>query len=171
MSADIRIDVRPYVATELEGRVLRDSTGKPILEPGPTANLRDRTRWVIALNKLLGKSDGPLTVRVVVERPKAARSQQANSYLWAVVYPVLLDGLRQIALDAGEQSPVRSVEHLHEICKATFLPAVELPGGLRDRPTTTTLDTAAFARYVDAIVRYGAERGIYVPPATHEGIA
>lgn len=81
MSDAVRIDVRPYVAAELEGRLLRDPTGKPILEPGPTANLSDSTRWVIALNRLLGKSDGPLTVRVVVERPKAARGKSANSYL------------------------------------------------------------------------------------------
>lgn len=168
MSDAVRLDLRPFISVELEGHVYRDATGRPTLTHGPTA--RESVRWLTGLGKALGKWDR-VAVRVTLERQKATRSQEANSYLWAVVYPVLLDGLRQIALDAGEESPVRSCEHLHEICKATFLPAVELPGGLKDRPTTTTLDTAAFAAYVDAIVRYGAERGIYVPTATHEGMA
>ena len=167
VSGEVNIDVRSYVSAELEGRLVREADGRPVLEPGPAGNLRDRTRWVMALNRILGKGSGPMTVRVVVERPKAKRSNDQNAYLWAVVYPVLFDGLRQIALDAGEECPVRSVDHLHTIGKQTFLPVVELPGGLRDRPTTTTLSTAEFAAYVNELVRYGADRGIYIPPASH----
>lgn len=168
MSGDIRLDVRPFVAAEVVGEIVRGVNGRPDLRPAPGS--KSEVRWVSALARLLGKAER-VRVDVRLEREKPTRSLAANAYAWAVVYPTLYEGLRQIALDAGEECPVRSIEHLHEICKATFLPAVELPGGLRDRPTTTTLDTAAFARYVDAIVRYGAERGIYVPPATHEGIA
>lgn len=164
----VAIDVRPYVSLDAEAEILRGSGGRPELRPA--RGIKAEARWLSGLARLLGKADS-VRVTLHLEREKPRRSLQANSYLWAVAYPVLLDGLRQIALDAGEECPVRSVEHLHEICKATFLPAVELPGGLKDRPTTTTLDTSAFARYVDAIVRYGAERGIWVPPATHEGIA
>lgn len=168
MSAGVAIDVRPFVSVEAEARIIRSPSGVPDL--GPLPGLKASARWLSGLARILGKAD---QVRVVVriEREKPRRSQQANAYLWAVVYPALLDGLRQIAMDAGEECPVRSLEHLHEICKATFLPAVQVAPGLVDRPTTTTLDTAQFAAYVNALVGYGAERGIWVPPAGHEGSA
>lgn len=164
----VQIDVRPFISLEAEAQIVRAASGIPELRSLP--GVKASARWLSGLARLLGKAD---QVRVVVriEREKPRRSQQANAYLWAVVYPVLLDGLRQIAMDAGEECPVRSLEHLHEIGKATFLPAVQVAPGLVDRPTTTTLNTAEFAAYVNALVGYGAERGIWVPPSTHEGSA
>lgn len=167
MSAGVAIDCRPFIAVELEAQITRPA-GVPTL--GPVPGLKASARWLAALARILGKAE---QVRVVVriEREKPRRSQQANAYLWGVAYPVLLDGLRQIAMDAGEECPIRSLEHLHEVGKATFLPAVKVAPGLVDRPTTTTLNSAEFAAYVNALIGYGAERGVWIPPATHEGSA
>lgn len=169
MSGDIRLDVRPFVAAEVVGEIVRGVNGRPDLRPAPGS--KSEVRWVSALARLLGKAER-VRVDVRLEREKPTRSLAANAYAWAVVYPTLYEGLRQIALDAGEECPVRSIEHLHEICKATFLPPAEVGTlGLQDRPTTTTLNTAQFAAYVNAIVQYAAERGIWIAPATHEGSA
>lgn len=164
----VAIDVRPYVSLDAEAEIVRAAGGRPELRPA--RGIKAEARWLSGLARLLGKADS-VRVTLHLEREKPRRSLQANAYLWAVAYPVLLEGLRQIALDAGEECPVRSVEHLHEVCKATFLAPVSVAPGLVDRPTTTTLSTAEFAAYVNKLVGYGAERGIWIPPATHEGSA
>lgn len=157
MTDTIDIDHRPAPVLDQPARVEIDAKGRPYLLPQAPA------RWHGALLRLKGQ-----LVRVTVARLKSRRSTKQNAYLWAVAYPHVLEGLRALALDAGEVCPVRDVTHLHTLMKHRFLsvPPVKVGGeAFRDEPTTTTLDLEGFSTYVSAIHAWAAQRGIYVPAA------
>lgn len=132
------------------------------VEPGDPPTLRPVgvMGWRV-LRRFVGQN-----VVVRVERPKAVRSNAANAYLWGVVYPDVLEGLRELAQAHGERCPFVTTDDLHEACKFMFLGTrvVELPGaGQVEVPsTTTTLTTAQFSVYVDKIIRWAGERAIPV---------
>lgn len=152
----INIDYRGEVLTEVSARVVMDEKGKPRLEPlsGTTAT------WYAALGRHAGK--GPL--RVVLARVNERRSAAQNRLLWKV-YEDILGALRELATDVGEQCPFRSAEEIHEAMKHLFIgPSVrrfhdqdyEVP------PTSTTLDTGQFSRFINSIAAYWAQRKVYV---------
>ncbi|HKP75326.1 MAG TPA: hypothetical protein VJT67_07260 [Longimicrobiaceae bacterium] len=152
---EINIDYRGEVLDELSGRVVVED-GRPRLEPLPGT----AARWRVILDRHAGR--GPL--RVVLSRVNERRSAAQNRLLWKV-YTDVLGALRERAADIGERCPFPDEEALHEAMKFLFIGATvnrfdgreyEIP------PTSTTLDTAQFSRFVNAIAAYWAERGIYV---------
>ena len=171
----IDIDLRPDAAIECYARVEadalppeveRDASGKPErmrLGAGrPRLVIESPARWLAALSRLVGQR-----VRLQLWREKKRRTLAQNKLLWGTVYPVVLAGLREIALDAGEQCPFRDVDALHEALKYRHLSAsiVRVAGEEWEiPPSTTRLTTEQFSAYVEAICRWAAAKGIYVPP-------
>jgi hypothetical protein len=138
---------------------------RPVLVP------LDPQAWLSALGRIVGQF---VTVRI--ERPKLRRSLAQNAYLWSVVYPDVLSGLRELAVNVGEECPFPDVDELHIAMKYMVLglDVVRIPGTDQklERPsTTTTLTTAQFANYIDTIVRWAGERGIPVRAAGEEVVA
>jgi hypothetical protein len=157
MTDTIDIDRRPSPVLDQPARVDLDPAGKPCIVPQSPA------RWHAALLRVKGQ-----LVRVTVARLRSRRSGPQNAYLWSTVYPHVLEGLRALALDAGEVCPVRDDSHLHRLMKHRFLsaPPVRLGGeDFTDEPTTTQLDIEEFSAYVSAIQAWAAQRGVYVPAA------
>jgi len=93
-----------------------------------------------------------------IRREQRARTQSQNRYLWGVVYATL-------AAWSGHEA-----EELHEYLKAQFLPGRErdLPNGetITVPPSTTHLRVEEFAAYIDRIMRWAAEQGVYIPEAS-----
>lgn len=154
MSDAVDIDKRPHVQLELAARVALGSNCT-VLEP-----VNSKT-WSPALEALLGE-----VVSVTVTRAKRTRSGLQNNYLWGMVYPDVLSGLRELAVNAGGVCPFISANDLHEAMKYMVLglEVITLPGaGTLARPSTTTkLDSAQFSDYVSRIIRWAGERGISV---------
>lgn len=163
MKDTVSLDAKPTKEESFSAKVA-EREGRPVIVP------YDQAAWIRTLAKLKG-----LDVVVKIDRPKKTRSLQANAYLWAVVYPDVLDGLRELAVAAGEKCPFKDVDELHEAMKYMVLgvEVVEVPGvGTLERPsTTTTLTTGEFARYVDTIIRWAGERGIPVRQPGEEIVA
>lgn len=94
-------------------------------------------------------------VRVSVKRERVARTLSANRYYFGVVLATLAEW-------SGHDP-----EELHEFMKQSHLGwrSRELPSGLgySVRPSTATLTVEEFARYVDNVVKWAAEQGVYVP--------
>jgi hypothetical protein len=158
----IDIDLRPDVGVELEARVEGDAAGEGVIVPAAAK------RWLKELKALIGED-----VRVTLRRWKKRTAKQ-NRYLWGVVYAVLLDGLRKLALEAGEVCPFDSDEDLHEAMKHRFLgitlvtflgESIELP------PSTAKLSTRQFSGYVEGIARWAASLSIFIPPPNYEEAA
>jgi hypothetical protein len=152
----VNIDYRGEVLDELSGRVVVGDDGRPRLEPQPGT----AARWRVVLTRHAGR--GPL--RVVLSRVNERRSAAQNRLLWRV-YTEVLSALRERAAELGERCPFPDEEALHEAMKYLFIGATvsrfdgreyEIP------PTSTTLDTGQFSRFVGAVAAYWAERGIYV---------
>ncbi len=97
-------------------------------------------------------------VRVSVGRVQSGRSLSQNKYLWAVVYGTLSEW-------SGHEP-----EELHEFCKDKFLPSEEkrLPNGevMVRPPSTKSLTVEEFSKYVDEVVRWASQQGVYVPEAS-----
>jgi hypothetical protein len=155
----IDIDNRPDVGVDLQGRVEADAAGEGVLVPEAAR------RWLKELKALIGED-----VRITLRRWKK-RTVRQNAYLWGVVYAVLLDGLRKLALEAGETCPFDSDEDLHEAMKHRFLgitvvtflgESIELP------PSTAKLSTRQFSGYVEGIAQWGASLAIFIPPPNYE---
>jgi hypothetical protein len=122
MAELIDIDSKPTVAHEFAANVVNDG-GRPRLVPS------DAGKWLATLSKLSGP------VKVTIERPKKTRSQEASNYTWGVVYVDALAGLRQIAMDAGEECPFKNAEEFHSAMKYLCygMEQVKLPGGVTVR--------------------------------------
>lgn len=166
MAADpdvIDIDQRPYIPIEFYGRV-------DVVDGRPVIVMANPSLWLATLSKLVG------VVKLTLQRPRKRRSQEANAYMWACVYPDLLEGLRKMAFDAGPiiedgvtypaRCPFEDVDELHEGMKYLFfgVDVVKLPGGgMIERPKRTkTLDSKQYSLFVDFVKDFAAERGIYV---------
>lgn len=103
---------------------------------------------------------------VTIERRKKKRSHPQNRYMWAVVIPIVKQGL----IDAGwEREKVNNSEVVHELLKSMFCPKREVinhaTGEVLELPaTTTSLTTTQMMEYFEDIQRWGAEfLGIYIP--------
>lgn len=136
--------------------MVKDEKGKPRLEPLPGMT----ARWYAVLSRHAGK--GPL--RVVLSRVNERRSAAQNRLLWKV-YTDVLGALRERATELVERCPFPDEEALHEAMKYLFIgPTVNRFDGREYEipPTSTTLDTGQFSRFINAIAAYWAERSVYV---------
>lgn len=136
--------------------MVQDERGRPRLEPLPGQS----ARWYAVLARHVGKG----SLRVVMSRVNERRSAAQNRLLWKV-YADVLGALKERATEIGERCPFPDEEALHEAMKHLFIGAtVERFDGLEYEipPTSTTLDTGQFSRFVNAIAAYWAERGVYV---------
>ena len=107
----------------------------------------------------------PYGMEVIVKKHKSSRSLSQNSLYWK-----WLDLIRlHIADSTGN---IFSAGELAEWFKAKFLPAriVEINGEANPcRRTTTKLNTADMAAYLDSIDRYCVESlGLYLPQPGQE---
>ncbi len=107
----------------------------------------------------------PLGMEVAIKPHKSSRSLQQNNLYWK-----WLDIIRMHIADSTGK--IFSAEELAEWFKAKFLPAriVEIDGeAIPCRRTTTKLNTAEMAAYLDAIDRYCIDSlGLYLPQPGQE---
>jgi len=159
MPADaVNIDSRPDVAVEMPCRV------EPVEGASRLIPL-DKPRWRAVLRRLEGKT---VTVRVI--RTKKRTSPQ-NAYLWGVVYVDILEGLRALAEENGEEPAFTTDEDLHEAMKWLFLRVkVVLPGGeMIERPgDSRNLTMERFSEFVSDIKRWAYGYGIPIREAGEE---
>jgi hypothetical protein len=98
---------------------------------------------------------GELEVNIIIEQRKKKRSNNQNSYLWGVVYPIVRDCLKN-------QGWVLSLDEVHEFCKGKFnrkdivdVDTGELLGSYGG--STSELDTFSFNEYFESIIRWVSE--------------
>jgi len=110
----------------------------------------------------------PVGMEVEIKPHKSSRSLNQNRTYWMWIDLIRL----HIADSTGN---IFSSEELAEWFKSKFLPAriVEIDGeGIPCRRTTTKLNTADMAAYLDAIDRYCVQSlGLYLPQPGQEGVA
>jgi hypothetical protein len=95
---------------------------------------------------------------------KKTRSNDQNSYLWGVVYPMI----RQHIIDSTGDN--FTSEEIHEAMMAKFLdakPKIVLDEVVLVR-STKKLSTVEFIEYVGAIQQYFAEQGLIIPDPNEE---
>ena len=98
---------------------------------------------------------------IVTIKSTKKRSSDQNQYYWAVVVPMVYDGLRAAGFDA-----VRNKEDAHEIMKSLFLKITEEKGDIRIERvmSTTKLTTIGFAEYLLNIFTWAIDYlGITIP--------
>ena len=92
---------------------------------------------------------------VTVEREKSKRSNNANAYLWGVVYKLI------------SEHTGHSENELHSIYSRMFLPPkfityngkeIKLPTG------TSNLDKLEFMKFTDQVIAEASSMGIVIPP-------
>lgn len=154
----IDLDVEDEIGISVEGRVI-----------GREFKPRVPFLWERALDGLDGQD-----VRITLARRKL-RTPRANSYLWSAVYPFLLDGLRELALNAGEVCPFKDKKAVHRAMKHRFRDvlgtavSVFLGEEFPDEPTTR-VSGPRFHRYIEHLTLWAAERGISIPQPHEYGL-
>lgn len=151
--AVINIDTRPDIAIEMPCRVEQDEGSEARLVP------LNKSRWRAVVSRLVGRT---VTVRII--RTKA-RTLPQNAYLWGVVYVDVIEGLRALAEDAGEQPVFSTAEELHEAMRWLHLRRqTVMPGGeVIDIPGRSSILTMEqFAEFVSRIIAWAAGYGIEV---------
>lgn len=98
---------------------------------------------------------------------RKTRSNQQNAYLWGVVYPAVLLGLK----DAGWE--ITHEEQVHEYCKQAFAAREVInkdTGEVLSLPSSTArMQTAEFNVYVDKIKAFAREYlNITIPEPNEE---
>lgn len=98
---------------------------------------------------------------------RKTRSNQQNAYLWGVVYPAVLLGLK----DAGWE--ITHEEQVHEYCKQAFAAREVInkdTGEVLSLPSSTArMQTAEFNVYVDKIKAFAFEYlNITIPEPNEE---
>jgi hypothetical protein len=97
---------------------------------------------------------------------KSSRTLAQNSYYWGVVLPNVQAGL----LEAWGES--LAADEAHELCRRAFLTRPiynRNTGAIQSRVplSTTKLDTAEFADYLEKIIKFAAEQlGTQIPEAS-----
>lgn len=89
------------------------------------------------------------------------RSHQANAYYWAVVVPLVYDGLREAGFDS-----VRTLEDTHEVIKSLFLKVKQESNGMEIEriKSTTELNKESFGDYLDQISAWAYDYlGVNIP--------
>ena len=104
-------------------------------------------------NLLQSLEDGTYTV--TIKKASRRRSNDQNEWLWGVIYPAVLAGLR----DQGWE--ITDVEQVHELCKAHFASQdVVNPhtGEVVTLPSSTAkMSVTDFSVYVDKIRAFAAD--------------
>lgn len=153
----LSLDSRGEVSSTLWARIAEDADGRPRLEAAPG----QVGRWNAVLKRHAGK--GP--IRLTLSRQSSRRSSGQNRLLWGVVYPQILEGLREQALERNMDCPFANVEQLHEALKHRFLGATVVRWGAESfklPPSTVVLSIEAFSVYVRQVVEQAAKWGCYV---------
>ena len=105
----------------------------------------------------LAKVEGRRVIESI-KREQTGRTMSQNRYYWGVVLAVLSEW-------SGHES-----EELHEHLTDKFLARDQktLPSGEVMTPArrTSTLTIEEFSAYVDRVVRWAAEQGVYIPEAS-----
>ena len=112
----------------------------------------DRQRAHIAIDK----AELPLKVTL---RKGGRRSTEQNAYLWGCCYETILEhGLK-------EQGWTNEDLHIYLLGEHFGWETIEGFGRRRQRPikTSSGLNKAEFADYIDFIHRKAAEMGVYIP--------
>ena len=110
------------------------------------------------LRAYLRRLDGQ-RVRLTVTKASEKRSLRANGYLWDVCYGAIAEWSGYTA------------EEVHALCKVMFIEprVVELAGKPIEIRSTAGMDTARFSAYVEAVKRWAAEQGLYIPDPNEVG--
>lgn len=99
--------------------------------------------------------------RVIVERIYKKRSNPQNAYLWGVVYPLILQGLKDLGYE------LVTPEQVHELMKFKFLQTeIANKDGeyIETIRSTTELTTTEFMDYLAEIWTWSKEYlNIYIP--------
>lgn len=129
----------------------------------------DRQLFASTVKQFSGKE-----ITLTIEKRSKHRSNQQNSYLWAVVYPCVLHGLIEVGYDIEPND----TELAHEWCKKEFLEnrkigKKDVQNGSDDYITlpasTTGLTTEEFNQYIERISQFSAEYlGVVIPAPTAE---
>lgn len=105
---------------------------------------------------------------IVIKPHRKRRTDSQNSYLWGVVYPMVLQGF----IDAGWDE-ITNVEQIHEICKARFLTTEAInkhTGEVINFPVSTAkMNTIQFSTYVEQITDFAMNNlNVVIPqPKNH----
>lgn len=125
------------------------------VDPAGKLNLLERDQFAHALGQFAGQP-----VSVTVKRLGKKRTSPANRYYRGVVVPLLTSAINEAW---GEQL---DDDEVHELLKRKFnARKVETENGyVKIAASTTRLDTAEFAAYVETIRQWAAEFfGIDIP--------
>lgn len=117
----------------------------------------NREKFANDLKQFAGKE-----VTITVAKKVKHRSDNQNAYLWAVVYPCVLQGL----IDVGYDLDRNDTESVHDWCKKEFLESRKIGkkdvtnawGEFISMPASTTrLSTEEFNQYIERIGQFAAE--------------
>jgi len=118
-----------------------------------------------AVSVLLRGLDFKKSWKVSIEEFRPKRSNQANAYLWGVVYPCFLEGANGM-LDGWEK------EDLHQFFLMQHFGEETLEIGDRTycRPFrgSSNLNREEFTEYLEFLSRKAAELGIVIPEPSYE---
>lgn len=122
------------------------------------ADVRERANF----RRMVDTLDG--LKRVTIKAYRRTRTSQQNRYLWGVVYPAFV----QFRQEQGEEFDTAMA---HDFFKLKFLRQTVVNKETGEVlgttvPSTTKLNTAEMAEYIDKIVAWCADYGISVPPAS-----
>lgn len=124
----------------------------------------DRQRFANDVRQFAGKE-----ITLTIAKRSKRRSDSQNDYLWAVVYPCVLQGL----IDVGYDIEPNDTELAHEWCKKEFLQnrkieKKDVPGEFITIPASTAgLTTEEFNQYIERIGQFSAEYlGVAIPAPT-----
>lgn len=118
-----------------------------------------------AVSVLVRGLDFKKSWKVSIEEFRPKRSNQANAYLWGVVYPCFLEGANGM-LDGWEK------EDLHQFFLMQHFGEETLEIGDRTycRPFrgSSNLNREEFTEYLEFLSRKAAELGIVIPEPSYE---
>ena len=116
------------------------------------ATAAERDRWLAFV------AAQPLPLEVSAKPWKPKRSNEANAYLWGVVYKAFTD-----VLDGWDAEDV----HEYLLGECFGWDQITGMGRVRLKPVkrSSRMTKKEFADYVDFCIRKGAEHGVFVPEA------
>ncbi len=118
--------------------------------------------WLASLSELRGQP-----VIVSIAKPRQQRSLQANRYYFGCVVPIFQEVWSLARTKAG--LPPYSREETHEVLVQVLVGCEDGPlPGTRVRKRTSEMDTAAFAKFVDAARELAMQQYGCVIPAPGE---
>jgi hypothetical protein len=118
-----------------------------------------------AVSVLVRGLDFKKSWKVSIEEFRSKRSNQANAYLWGVVYPSILEG-------AGEMLAGWERDDLHQFFLMEHFgeETLEIGGRTHSRPFrgSSSLNREEFTEYLEFLSRRAAELGIAIPEPSYD---